>query len=131
MLSIVVILRSRNLRLAAGLWVLLIADPLFAVDSLGVGWRGSIARWTQAVAESKLVGLDQDSIWTWDVLPNSNLGPGTPERAGFALTPNPQGVATFIQGASVLYDGDPTTAFKASQHPVEHIELRRRVTATS
>jgi len=108
---IVVILRSRNLRLAALLWVLLIANPLFAVDSLGVGWRGSIARWTQAVAESKLVGLDQDSIWTWDVLPNSNLGPGTPERAGFALTPTPQGVATFIQGASVLYDGDPTTAF--------------------
>ena len=97
--------------MVVGLSVLFVASPLSAVDSLGVGWQGSVARWTQAVAESKLLALDQDSIWTWDVRPNSNLGPGTPERAGIALSPNPLGVATFLPGAEVLYDGDPTTAF--------------------
>lgn len=97
--------------MAAGLLCLLSAGPLCAIDSLGVGWRGGIARWTQAVAESRLVALDQDSVWTWNVRPNSNLGPGTEERRGFALAPDPQGVATFLLGAAVLYDGDQTTAF--------------------
>lgn len=97
----------------AGLLGLLVAGPLQAVDSLGVGWSRSIARWTQATASSQLVALSQDSIWTWDVQPNSNLGPGTVERGGFALTPSPLfgGVATFLTGASVLHDGDETTAF--------------------
>ena len=96
-----------------GLLGLLVAGPLQAVDSLGVGWSRSIARWTQATASSQLVALSQDSIWTWDVQPNSNLGPGTVERGGFALMPSPLfgGVATFLTGASVLHDGDETTAF--------------------
>ncbi|MEE3259318.1 MAG: gliding motility-associated C-terminal domain-containing protein [Candidatus Latescibacterota bacterium] len=101
--------------MASGLLGLLAAGPSCAIDSLGVGWRGGggIARWTRAVAESRLVALDQDSIWTWDVRPNSNLGPGTIERGGFALIPSALsgGEATFLPGAAVLHDGDETTAF--------------------
>ena len=103
--------------MAAGLLGLLAAGPSCAIDSLGVGWQGGITRWTRAVAESRLVALDQDSIWTWDVRPNSNLGPGTIERGGFALMPNSlsDGVATFLPGAAVLHDGDETTAFDYPQ----------------
>ncbi len=92
--------------------VLLAAIPSFAVDSLGVGWRNGIARWTTAAAESRFLALDQDSIWTWDVRPNGNIGPGIAGRRGAVLTPGPAGgVATFLPDAAVLYDGDETTAF--------------------
>ena len=82
----------------------------YAADSLGVGWRGSIARWNQGVAEASLVAISPDSIWTWDVQPNGNLAPGTLERGGSALTPG-NSVATFISGAEVMYDGADSTAF--------------------
>ncbi len=110
-------------QLVASMVALLFTVPLYAVDSLGVGWPGSITRWTQVVAETKLVALDQDSIWTWNVQPNSNLAPGIEERGGFAITPT-RGVATFIPGASVLYDGDPTTAFNPDDF-VDRYGLKR------
>ncbi|MGY8823947.1 MAG: discoidin domain-containing protein [Candidatus Latescibacterota bacterium] len=92
--------------------VLHVAIPSYAIDSLGVGWRSGIARWTTAAAESRFLALDQDSIWTWDVRPNGNIGPGTTERRGAVLTPGlVGGVATFLPDAAVLYDGDETTAF--------------------
>jgi hypothetical protein len=65
------------------LWLFgVVAMPAWAIDSLGVGWRGSIARWNQGVAEASFVAIRADSIWTWDVQPNSNLAPATPERSG-------------------------------------------------
>lgn len=83
-----------------------------AVDSLGVGFRGSIARWNQGVAEARFVAIRADSIWTWNVQPNSNLAPGTVERQGYVLMPGAgEGVATFIAGAEVMFDGADSTAF--------------------
>lgn len=83
-----------------------------AVDSLGVGFRGSIARWNQGVAEARFVAIRADSIWTWNVQPNSNLAPGTVERDGYVLMPGAdEGVATFIEGAEVMFDGADSTAF--------------------
>lgn len=86
--------------------------PVRAVDSLGVGWRASIARWNQGVSEARFLAIRADSIWTWDVQPNSNLAPATPERAGYVLVPGGSGgVATFIAGAEVMFDGVDSTAF--------------------
>jgi len=83
-----------------------------AVDSLGVGFRGSIARWNQGVAEARFIAIRADSIWTWNVQPNSNLAPGTVERQGYVLMPGAgEGVATFIAGAEVMFDGADSTAF--------------------
>lgn len=83
-----------------------------AVDSLGVGFRGSIARWNQGVAEARFIAIRADSIWTWNVQPNSNLAPGTVERDGYVLMPGAdEGVATFIEGAEVMFDGADSTAF--------------------
>ena len=83
-----------------------------AVDSLGVGFRGSIARWNQGVAEARFIAIRADSIWTWNVQPNSNLAPGTVERDGYVLMPGvDEGVATFIAGAEVMFDGADSTAF--------------------
>jgi hypothetical protein len=83
------------------------------VDSLGVGWRGSIARWNQGVAEARFLAIRADSIWTWDVQPNSNVALATSERGGWVMIPpaNTGGVATFIGGAEVMFDGSDTTAF--------------------
>ncbi len=95
------------------LWLFgVVAMPAWAIDSLGVGWRGSIARWNQGVAEASFVAIRADSIWTWDVQPNSNLAPATPERSGYVLVPGGSGgVATFIAGAEVMFDGVDSTAF--------------------
>ena len=87
-------------------------DSVGAVDSLGVGFRGSIARWNQGVAEARFVAIRADSIWTWNVQPNSNLAPGTLERDGYVLMPGDDGeVATFVAGAEVMFDGADSTAF--------------------
>ena len=51
----------------------LLVKSVEAVDSLGVGFRGSIARWNQGVAEARFIAIRADSIWTWNVQPNSNL----------------------------------------------------------
>ncbi|MEC7226326.1 MAG: discoidin domain-containing protein, partial [Candidatus Latescibacterota bacterium] len=83
-----------------------------AIDSLGVGFRGSIARWNQGVAEARFIAIRADSIWTWNVQPNSNLAPGIMERDGYVLMPGAdQEVATFIAGAEVMFDGADSTAF--------------------
>ncbi len=90
----------------------LLVKSVEAVDSLGVGFRGSIARWNQGVAEARFVAIRADSIWTWNVQPNSNLAPGTVERDGYVLMPGAdEGVATFIEGAEVMFDGADSTAF--------------------
>jgi len=82
-------------------------------DSLGVGWRGSIARWNQGVAEARFLAIRADSIWTWDVQPNSNVALATSKRGGWVMIPpvNAGGVATFIGGAEVMVDGIDSTAF--------------------
>ena len=100
--------------LSVGLLVQGIFRPVGAADSLGVGWSGGgISRWTKATASARLVALSQDSIWTWDIRPNSNLGPGTRQRGGVALIPSDLlgGEATFVPDVSLLYDGDENTAF--------------------
>ena len=90
----------------------LLVKSVEAVDSLGVGFRGSIARWNQGVAEARFIAIRADSIWTWNVQPNSNLAPGTVERDGYVLMPGADGeVATFIAGAEVMFDGADSTAF--------------------
>ena len=90
----------------------LLVKSVEAVDSLGVGFRGSIARWNQGVAEARFIAIRADSIWTWNVQPNSNLAPGTVERDGYVLMPGAdEGVATFIAGAEVMFDGADSTAF--------------------
>lgn len=82
-----------------------------AVDSVGVGAgiEGKLD-WFRGRASSKLVSFSADSVWMWNVSANSNLGPGIPERNGFLLFPT-SGGNTFIDGAEVMYDGDPLTAF--------------------
>ena len=57
--------------------VLRVVSPAVAADSLGVGWRGSIERLNQGASESRFLAIRADSIWTWDVQPNSNLAPAT------------------------------------------------------
>ena len=69
----------------------LLVKSVEAVDSLGVGFRGSIARWNQGVAEARFIAIRADSIWTWNVQPNSNLAPGTVERDGYVLMPGADG----------------------------------------
>lgn len=103
----------RSLLYIALIYSLFAADsPARGADSLGVGWRSSIARWNQGVAEARFLAIRADSIWTWDVQPNSNLAPATVEREGFVLTPGANGgVATFIAGAEVMIDGLDSTAF--------------------
>ena len=104
---------------AFGLLGMGICRSSHAVDSLGVGWSiGATSRWTSATAYSRLVALSPDSIWTWQIRRNSNVGPGTRERGGVALIPNNLrgGVATFVPEASFLYDGDENTAFNPDDH---------------
>ncbi len=100
--------------------------PLYGVDSLGVGWRGGgIPRWNRALAEHRFMALNQDSIWTWNVQPKSNLGPGIDGRGGVVLIPSASGgKATFLPDAGVLYDGDPNTAFDPDDF-AERTELTR------
>jgi hypothetical protein len=99
--------------------VLRVVSPAVAADSLGVGWRGSIERWNQGVSESRFLAIRADSIWTWDVQPNSNLAPATVEREGFVLTPGASGgVATFIAGAERMFDGQDSTAFNPDDFAV-------------
>ena len=105
-------LRTISLIWLSILQFVLLVKSVEAVDSLGVGFRGSIARWNQGVAEARFIAIRADSIWTWNVQPNSNLAPGTVERDGYVLMPGADGeVATFIAGAEVMFDGADSTAF--------------------
>lgn len=105
-------LRTISLIWLSILQFVLLVESVEAVDSLGVGFRGSIARWNQGVAEARFIAIRADSIWTWNVQPNSNLAPGTVERDGYVLMPGAdEGVATFIAGAEVMFDGADSTAF--------------------
>ena len=105
-------LRTISLIWLSILQFVLLVESVEAVDSLGVGFRGSIARWNQGVAEARFIAIRADSIWTWNVQPNSNLAPGTVERDGYVLMPGADGeVATFIAGAEVMFDGADSTAF--------------------
>jgi hypothetical protein len=87
----------------------LTGDPLPAADSLGVGWPESYQSWIEVRESSQLLSFSPDSVWMWDVAPNSNLATGVVERGGFLLFPG--SVATFVDGAEVMYDADPVTAF--------------------
>lgn len=98
-----------NLLWCAGLALGLAVGPLHAADSLGVGWAASYQSWVKVRESSQLLSFSADSVWMWDVAANSNLGPGVVERGGFLLFPG--SVATFVDGAEVMYDGDPATAF--------------------
>jgi hypothetical protein len=89
------------------LW--LAGGPVQAADSLGVGWSGSYQSWVEVRESSQLLSFSPDSVWMWQVAAKSNLGPGVVERGGFLLFPG--SVATFVDGAEVMYDGDAATAF--------------------
>ena len=89
---------------------LVFCDESLAIDSLGVGYKGGVARWNQGVAESRFVAIASDSIWTWDVEPNQNLAPGTLARFGSVFIPGDE-VATLLFGAEVMFDGSDSTAF--------------------
>ena len=84
-------------------------SPLHAADSLGVGWSGSYQSWIKVRESSQLLSFSPDSVWMWSVAAKSNLGPGVVERGGYLLFPG--SVATFLDGAEVMYDGDAATAF--------------------
>ena len=88
----------------------LLVKSVEAVDSLGVGFRGSIARWNQGVAGA-FIAIRADSIWTWNVQPNNALAPGTVERDGYVLMPGADGEVMNIAGAEVMFDGADSAAF--------------------
>jgi len=92
------------------LWLhvlILVCWPTLAqgVDSLAVGMGSRQRPWAKIWESSRLISVNNDSIWLWDVEPGGNLVRGTEERGG--------GVR-FITGESedgaVLYDGDKSTA---------------------
>ena len=92
--------------------ILLLYAQVLAIDSLGVGFSGGVVRWNQAVSSSRFIAIASDSIWTWDIGLNDNLTPGTLSRNGSVFIPGEEGeVATFIEGAEVMFDDSDTTAF--------------------
>lgn len=93
----------------SGLALCLAGGPSGAADSLGVGWASSYQSWVEVRESSQLLSFSADSVWMWDVAANSNLAPGMMERGGYLLFPG--SVATFVDGAEVMYDDDPATAF--------------------
>ncbi len=99
----------KNLIWCGGLVLGLAGSPLRAADSLGVGWASSYQSWIAVRESSQLISFSPDSVWMWKVAANSNLAPGVVERNGYLLFPG--SVATFVDGAEVMYDGDLATAF--------------------
>ena len=89
---------------------------VLAIDSVGVGFREGVPRWNQGVSESRFVAITSDSIWTWNVRPDQNLAVGTLSRFGSVFVPGQDGgVATFLSGAEVMFDGSDSTAFDPDQ----------------
>ena len=87
------------------------ASPLLAIDSLGVGPQGSrLPNWTQSMESSRFIGVAHDSIWMWQVAPNSNLAAGIQERKGGMYSGGPMN-GLVVKGGEVMYDGDAGTAF--------------------
>ena len=92
------------------------ATSALAVDTLDVGQDGRLGRWDSIVEEAQFLGVARDSIWMWPAEAGENLSLRLAERGGMAvgLVENPAGTLPVPLG-TLLYDGNPTTAFDPDQ----------------
>ena len=84
------------------LLVALCATGSWSIEEMIIGPGG--LPWTAVIEESTKMGVDRDSIWTWNVQAGANLAPGALARGGR--------VFSTIEGTTSF--GTPTLDFAAS-----------------
>ena len=84
------------------LLVALCATGSWSIEEMIIGPGG--LPWTAVIEESTKMGVDRDSIWTWNVQAGANLAPGVLARGGR--------VFSTIEGTTSF--GTPTLDFAAS-----------------
>ena len=106
--------------------------PALALDTLRVGGgTGQTSDWSRVMASSRFVGVSEDSIWTWQTEPNTNLALGIAARGGTigakVSVPTILGYEDAIRerpGLMNWIDADGATAWG----PDEDMEVNRRGT---
>ena len=87
---------------------LVLSDEGFALDTLVVGSNSRDGDWLSNRLSSHFVGVEQDSIWMWDVRPNANLVETMQERNGRVMV-GP--VVTGVSDGAAMVDGELTTFY--------------------
>ena len=99
------------------LLVLLWISPTAGIDTLVVGMGRFISRegWTHIEESSRLLQVSRDSLWTWEEGPGGDLTRGIAAREGglYAIG----AVSGLLAEGTVVYDGDPGTAFDPDAVP--------------
>ena len=107
-----------SLKAATALFLLASPDNSFALDSLAVGRNtlenSSAGSWLSKRASSSSLGIAADSVWMWDVEPNTNLVASLDRRDGAILEVRAGLFGNTVQalaGGELVADGDGATVF--------------------
>ena len=80
-------------------------------SSVRIGQGAGFQSWPSVMEESSLLAVDPDSVWMWDVAPNTNLSTGIPQRFGGVHAVNEDGFFSLAIDRQAIHDGLEATAF--------------------
>jgi len=90
-------------------------------SSVRIGQGAGFQSWPSVMQESSLLAVDPDSLWMWDVAPNTNLSTGILQRFGDVRAINEDGIFSLAIEGQAIHDGLETTVID----PDEFLGLER------
>ena len=107
---------KRHIAFQLGVLLFLWASFLPAAERLSLGSRSNLfsRNWNRGMESSRFVAVSEDSIWMWDVAPNTNLVPGIAQRRGrvnYLLQLDLGPTYPLLPTGGMLIDGDASTAY--------------------